>query len=208
MPMPELCFQRVSSNRHPPCISLPWWHPTTAHQYRPRACVRISGRPGPATGGLNTALSEALQQQHGVRSRPRQVRHRHPRFYLSGIPAHIVQRGNNRQAVFFSEADYSAYLDWLAEGAQKHGCAVHAYVLMTNHVHLLLTPRTRDSISRLVQFVGRKLCDLHKSCLSAHRYPMGGTAQRKPCWTRRLSFSLLSLYRAEPGTGWDGEFAR
>jgi putative transposase len=80
---------------------------------------------------------------------------RKPRFYLPDIPAHIVQRGNDRQPAFFAEADYSAYLDWLAEGAQKHGCAIHAYVLMTNHVHILLTPHARDSISRLVQFVGR-----------------------------------------------------
>ena len=81
---------------------------------------------------------------------------RKPRFYLLGIPAHIVQRGNNRQPVFFAEANYSAYLDYLAEGAQKHGCEIHAYVLMTNHVHLLITPLDYNSISRLVQFMGRK----------------------------------------------------
>ncbi len=80
---------------------------------------------------------------------------RKPRFYLPGIPAHIVQRGNNRAPVFFAEEDYSAYREWLAAGAKEHGCEIHAYVLMTNHVHILLTPRARDSISRLVQFVGR-----------------------------------------------------
>lgn len=80
---------------------------------------------------------------------------RKPRFYLAGIPAHVVQRGNNRQPVFFAEEDYSAYRHWLADGAKKHGCAIHAYVLMTNHVHILLTPLARDSISRLLQFVGR-----------------------------------------------------
>jgi len=52
--------------------------------------------------------------------------------------------------------DYAAYLDWLREGALKHGCAVHAYVLMTNHVHLLLTPATEASISQTMQFLGRK----------------------------------------------------
>jgi putative transposase len=80
---------------------------------------------------------------------------RKPRFYLPQIPAHIVQRGNCRHAVFFDDADYSAYLDWLKEGAAKHGCILHAYVLMTNHVHLLMTPLERDSISRTIQFVGR-----------------------------------------------------
>ena len=59
---------------------------------------------------------------------------RKPRFYLPGVPAHIVQRGNCRQAVFYDKNDYRAYLRWLAEGAEKHGCRVHAYVLMTNHV--------------------------------------------------------------------------
>ena len=80
---------------------------------------------------------------------------RKPRFYLPGVPAHIVQRGNNRQAVFFSNEDYQAYLGWLKEGADKHGCSIHAYVLMTNHVHLLVTPESRESISRTIQFVGR-----------------------------------------------------
>jgi putative transposase len=81
---------------------------------------------------------------------------RKPRFYLSGVPAHVVQRGNSRQATFFSEPDYSVYLDWLYEGALAHGCAIHAYVLMTNHVHLLVSPQEPVSISRLIQFVGRR----------------------------------------------------
>ena len=73
---------------------------------------------------------------------------RKPRFYLPDIPAHIVQRGNDRQAVFFSDDDYAAYLDWLRTGAEKYGCAIHAYVLMTNHVHLLITPDSRDGICK------------------------------------------------------------
>jgi putative transposase len=81
---------------------------------------------------------------------------RKPRFYLPGVPAHVVQRGNARQAVFFCSADYEAYLEWLVEGAEHHSCALHAYVLMTNHVHLLMTPRHADSVSRTIQHVGRK----------------------------------------------------
>lgn len=80
---------------------------------------------------------------------------RKPRFYLPGIPAHVVQRGNCRQATFFSDDDYAAYLRWLHEGAEQHECAIHAYVLMTNHVHLLVTPTQSESISRLMQYVGR-----------------------------------------------------
>jgi len=81
---------------------------------------------------------------------------RKPRFYLPGIPAHIIQRGNNRQAIFFAEDDYLAYLRWLKEGAKQHGCRLHAYVLMTNHVHLLMTPHEKGSISRAIQYVGRR----------------------------------------------------
>jgi putative transposase len=80
---------------------------------------------------------------------------RKPRFYLPGVPAHIVQRGNCRQATFFGDEDYAAYRDWLCEGAKRHGCALHAYVLMTNHVHLLVTPEDRDAISQMIQHVGR-----------------------------------------------------
>lgn len=80
---------------------------------------------------------------------------RKPRFYLSGVPAHIIQRGNNRQAVFFGNEDYQAYLNWLKSDAEKHGCVIHAYVLMTNHVHLLVTPQQTYSISRFIQYVGR-----------------------------------------------------
>ena len=80
---------------------------------------------------------------------------RKPRFFLPNIPVHAVQRGNNRQAIFFDEPDYRLYLGWLKVAAEKYGCQIHAYVLMTNHVHLLITPLHRDSLSRLFQYVGR-----------------------------------------------------
>ena len=95
---------------------------------------------------------------------------RKPRYYLPGIPAHVVQRGNCRQAVFFDQGDYTAYLNWLKEGAAKHGCTVHAYVLMTNHVHLLMTPETTESISRTVQYIGR-----HYVTYINHTYGKSGT---------------------------------
>ena len=80
---------------------------------------------------------------------------RKPRFFLPNIPVHAIQRGNNRQAIFFDEADYKLYLGWLKTAAEKYSCQIHAYVLMTNHVHLLITPVHRDSLSRLLQYVGR-----------------------------------------------------
>lgn len=95
---------------------------------------------------------------------------RKPRFYLPGVPVHLVQRGNNRQAVFFAEEDYRTYLHWLEKGARIHGCAIHAYVLMTNHVHLLLTPADGKSASRLIQYVGR-----HYVPYVNYRYRRSGT---------------------------------
>jgi putative transposase len=89
---------------------------------------------------------------------------RKPRFYLSGVPAHIVQRGNCRQATFFDDADYTRYLGWLREGAMREGCAIHAYALMTNHVHLLVTPQDAGAISRLIQFVGRRYVTYVNDC--------------------------------------------
>jgi len=73
----------------------------------------------------------------------------------SGLPVHVVQRGNNRQVCFASDADMKAYANWLHEGALKFGVDVHAWVFMTNHVHLLLTPKKHDSISRCMQYLGR-----------------------------------------------------
>ena len=68
---------------------------------------------------------------------------------------HVVQRGNNRQICFASDADMKAYANWLHEGADKFGVNVHAWVFMTNHVHLLLTPKKHDSISQCMQYLGR-----------------------------------------------------
>ena len=107
---------------------------------------------------------------------------RKPRFYLPGIPAHIVQRGNCRQATFFGDDDYAAYLNWLYEGAKLHGCSIHAYVLMTNHVHLLITPQDSESISRLIQYVGR-----HYVTYVNHTYRKSGTL-----WEGRHKGCLIS----------------
>jgi putative transposase len=68
----------------------------------------------------------------------------------------IIQRGNNRAACFYAEEDYRFYRHWLQLNAEHYGCAIHAYVLMTNHVHLMLTPREPDSASKLMQSLGRR----------------------------------------------------
>lgn len=79
-----------------------------------------------------------------------------PRLTLPGYPHHITQRGNNRQAIFSSAADYQVFLDLLHENAQKFGIALHAYVLMGNHVHLLATPGTAEGLPQMMQAVGRR----------------------------------------------------
>ena len=79
-----------------------------------------------------------------------------PRFFAPGIPLHVIQRGNNCQKLFNGVADYTVYLDWLQEAAQWHGCAIHAYVLMPNHVHLLATPTHQDSLPKTFQSLGRR----------------------------------------------------
>src|ERR1700674_4111938 len=78
------------------------------------------------------------------------------RYFLPDQPQHVIQRGNNRTPIFFRSDDYSCYRDWLGAAASQHGCAVHAYVLMTNHVHLLLSPRDAMSIARTLQSLGRR----------------------------------------------------
>ncbi len=79
-----------------------------------------------------------------------------PRYVIPGRPQHIIQRGNNRQLIFAAEADYQFFRDALVEAAAKHGLAIHAYVWMTNHVHLLATPEFEDGIGKTFQSLGRR----------------------------------------------------
>ena len=79
-----------------------------------------------------------------------------PRLTVPGYPHHIIQRGNNRQAIFASNADYEMLLALLDEHARKAGVAIHAYVLMSNHFHLLATPETAQAIPQMMQAVGRR----------------------------------------------------
>jgi putative transposase len=81
---------------------------------------------------------------------------RKPRFYLPDVPAHVMQRGHNRSPVFFDNEDYLEYLRILKVMAEKYECMIHAYVLMTNHIHLLLTPASQNSISLMFQGLGRQ----------------------------------------------------
>ena len=81
---------------------------------------------------------------------------RRPRVQLDDVPLHIVQRGHNREPCFFSEEDYASYLHWLGEALDDTECQLHAYVLMTNHVHLLLTPKRAVTVPKLIMSLGRR----------------------------------------------------
>ncbi|WP_306604958.1 transposase [Azonexus sp.] len=93
-----------------------------------------------------------------------------PRYIIPGQPQHIIQRGNNRQAIFAAEADYLFFRDALAEAASKHHLSIHAYVWMTNHIHLLATPGESDSISKVFQSAGRRYVQYFN-----HSYQRSGT---------------------------------
>lgn len=80
---------------------------------------------------------------------------RMPRFTPVGFPYHVIQRGNNRQVIFNGDEDCAAYMSWLKEYADKYDVSIHAWVLMTNHVHLVVSPKHEDGISKMMQSLGR-----------------------------------------------------
>lgn len=80
---------------------------------------------------------------------------RRHRYCPPGMPMHIIQRGNNRQVCFTSNKDMAAYANWLKEAAEKYGLEIHAWVFMTNHIHLLATPEHPDAVSLVMQYLGR-----------------------------------------------------
>jgi putative transposase len=108
-----------------------------------------------------------------------------PRFVLPGYPQHVIQRGNNRQRILFDEEDYWFLWEKLRAAAEKFGCDVHAYVLMPNHFHLLLTPAAENGIGKLMQYVGRYYVQYFN-----RRYGRTGTL-----WEGRYRATLL-----DPGT--------
>jgi putative transposase len=90
---------------------------------------------------------------------------RRSRIIVPGIPLHIIQRGNNRQFCFFTDEDYLLYIDWLKKYAKGADCLVHAFVLMTNHVHLLLTPEKPDSAGNLMKRLGQRYVQyINRTC--------------------------------------------
>ncbi|WP_107852206.1 transposase [Oceanimonas marisflavi] len=106
---------------------------------------------------------------------------RRKRCYLPGVPSHVVQRGNNRQDCFFSDEDRGFYIKTLTRALERFDVELHAYVLMTNHVHLLMTPSSEDGISKVMQALGRSYVGYIN-----HRYQRTGTL-----WEGRHRSSLI-----------------
>ena len=109
-----------------------------------------------------------------------------------GVPQHIVQRGNNRQVCFCDEHDMKAYLSWLMELSVKHQVEIHAWVLMTNHVHLLCTSRQTMGVSKMMQSLGRVYVRYFNQ-----RYGRSGTlweGRFKSCLVDSENY-LLEVYR-------------
>lgn len=97
------------------------------------------------------------------------------------FPVHVLQRGNNRQAVFRADEDYAFYLDTLRMAAREHDFAIHAFALMPNHVHLVGTPKAADSLSRTLQAVGRRYTRYFNAAAGRSGTLWRGASGRR-CW--------------------------
>ena len=81
---------------------------------------------------------------------------RRPRLFVAGLTYHVVQRGNNRNPIFFSEDDRGFFLEVFQEAKRKHPCIIYSYCLMTNHFHVLISPLEKDNISLFMKLLGAK----------------------------------------------------
>ena len=79
-----------------------------------------------------------------------------PRYFVKNVPQHIILRGNNREPIFLNEEDCLFFKEALQDAAKRNGLAIHAYVFMTNHLHLLASPATEESIPKTLQSLGRR----------------------------------------------------
>lgn len=106
---------------------------------------------------------------------------RKPRLFVADIPYHIIQRGNNRNPIFFSEADYLFFLDVLREAKSKYPCFIYSYCLMANHFHLLVEPKEKQNVSLLMKLLGAKYV----------RYVNNAYKRTGTLWQGRFKCSLI-----------------
>jgi putative transposase len=115
-----------------------------------------------------------------------------PRILPADVAVHVIQRGNNRQNCFVDTQDFRVYLNWLREYSCKQNTAIHAWVLMTNHVHLLCTPSCEGAVSAMMQALGRRYVRYFNS-----KYERSGTlweGRYKSCLVQDDHY-LLQVYR-------------
>ena len=117
---------------------------------------------------------------------------RKSRVSIVGVPEHIIQRGNNRQIVFAGDDNMKAYVTWLKEYAKQYKVAIHAWVLMTNHVHLLCTPGQVNGVSQMMQALGRRYVQYFNR--SHNRSGTLWEGRFRSCLVQEESY-LLQLYR-------------
>ncbi|CUB04557.1 transposase [Marinomonas fungiae] len=110
---------------------------------------------------------------------------RRPRTFLPNVPVHIVQRGASHEAVFFDDEDYKAYAGWMKEAAQTYDIAIHAFVLMTNHIHILLTAQNPENVGKFMQHIGRRYVPFIN-----HKYGRSGSL-----WEGRYKSNLVQSER-------------
>jgi len=104
-----------------------------------------------------------------------------PRLIVPGQPHHVIQTGNNNQPIFRETEDYQAFLGWLRTAAKNYKVAVHAYVLMPDHLHLLVTPADADGLGQMMQWIGRYYVPYFNQ-----KYGRSGTL-----WNGRYKTSLI-----------------
>ena len=117
---------------------------------------------------------------------------RRPRLSAAGIPMHVIQRGHDRDDCFFADADYQFYLRHLEEQAIAQGCLIHAYVLMTNHVHLLVTPDSQYGVSLMMKSLNQRYVQYVNSVYDRSGTLWGG--RFKSCLTKTDNYAL-ACYR-------------
>ena len=123
---------------------------------------------------------------------------RRPRLFLPDIPFHVIQRGNNRSRCFLRDWDYRLYRQWLGEYAAHFRCAIHAYVLMPNHVHLLITPGDSQGPSQFMQSLGRRYVSYLNRTHARTGTLWEGRFRASPVETEEYLFQLYRYIELNP----------
>ena len=121
-----------------------------------------------------------------------------PRYATPGIPQHVVQRGNNRTVVFAVDADYRFFHACLCAACEEHGCRVHAYAFMTNHVHLLMTPTTAEGIGKVMHLVARRYVERFNTSYRRIGHMWGGRYKATIVDTEQYLFACHRYIELNP----------